>query len=979
MAIDAGGVYSKIVLDMTEWSNNLKKADGQMEQFANKMKNNGDRMEKVGKTLSLKVTAPLMAMGGIATKVGMDFEAGMSQVQAISGATGDDLARLEAKAKEMGATTKFSASESAEALKYMAMAGWDTNDMLDGLEGVMMLAAASGEDLALTSDIVTDALTAFGMEAHQAGEFADLLANASSNSNTNVAMLGESFKYVAPLFGALGYSAEDAALALGLMANAGIKGSQAGTSLRGAITNLANPTDKMADAMNKLGISITDANGEMLPFKDVMDELRDKFAGLTEEQQAQYAATIFGKEAMSGMLAIINASDEDYAKLTDATREYTGAAKEMSETMEDNLQGRITKLKSALEGLALQIFELMLPSLERFVDWLQKTVDWLSGLDEGTQRNIIKIGAMAGAIGPLLIVGGKFANGLGSMLGLLGKLSPALGTATTATSALTAPTWALGGATKASTLLLNPWVAGLALATAGGIKLAKHLKQDSIPAVNLFSDEVSESTQEAVGSFLDLEEQATKSLNQLAWSGEEVTGEMAESIIGNFEEMKEQVVGKLEEQKEGALKSISEMVEKSIDMTEEEKEEMIRITGESYDEQIKKTEEGNARIKEILETAKKENRAITEEEKNEINKIKEDMKNDGIRILSESEKEQLAIMERLKQESGKISARQAAEIVKKSKEQKEKTIAEAEEEYTERLKYAAQLRADGSEESERLADKVVEEAERQKNEATKKAEEMHENVITEAKAQAEEHVNQVDWETGEIKTKWQVMKDDIQTKAKEIKEDVISRWEEIKTSTSEKWNDIKTDVSNSWSDMKRETFEKVKDICSEMTSRWEDIYISTRENWGGIRTSVANSINNIKDKIDEGIEKIKEWNATKVKEKVFTIVEKIKRVFSGGGGGATYTSSTGSTGNNAHGTNFWRGGLTWVGEQGPELIELPKGSKVYSNQKSEEMVNSQGKGITQNIIINSPEPLNPSEIARKNLQVSRQLAMEWGV
>ena len=217
--------------------------------------------------------------------------------------------------------------------------------------------------------------------------------------NTNVAMLGESFKYVAPLFGALGYSAEDSALALGLMANAGIK-AQAGTSLRAAITNLANPTDKMADAMNELGISITDANGEMLPFKDVMDELRDKFAGLTEEQQAQYAATIFGKEAMSGMLAIINASDEDYAKLTEATREYTGAAKEMSEIMEDNLQGRITKLKSALEGLALQIFELMLPSLERFVDWLQRTVDWLSGLDEGTQRNIVRVGAMAAAIGP---------------------------------------------------------------------------------------------------------------------------------------------------------------------------------------------------------------------------------------------------------------------------------------------------------------------------------------------------------------------------------------------------------------------------------------------------------------------------------------------------------------------------------------------------------------------------------------------------
>ena len=346
----------------------------------------GHKMESVGKDLTKKVTLPLVAIGTAAAKVGSDFQTGMSEVKAISGATGGDLKRLEEKAKEMGATTKFSATESAEALKYMAMAGWDTNQMVDGLDGVMMLAAASGESIASVSDIVTDALTAFGMEAKDASSFADLLASASSNSNTNVAMLGESFKYVAPLFGAMGYSAEDAALALGLMANAGIKGSQAGTSLKTAIANLANPTDKMKGAMTDLGISITDANGEMLPFKDVMDDLRTKFSGLTEEQQAQYVATIFGKEAMSGMLAIINATDEDYAKLTDATREYTGTAKEMAETMEDNLQGSITKLKSALEGVGIQIFEILLPHLQALVEKLQEAVQWFANLSPATQE-----------------------------------------------------------------------------------------------------------------------------------------------------------------------------------------------------------------------------------------------------------------------------------------------------------------------------------------------------------------------------------------------------------------------------------------------------------------------------------------------------------------------------------------------------------------------------------------------------------------
>ncbi len=872
MAIDVGGVYSKIVLDMTEWSSNLKKAEGEMDQFANKMKKNGDRMEDVGKTLSLKVTAPLVAMGGLATKAGMDFESGMSQVQAISGATGNDLAKLEAKAKEMGATTKFSASDAAEGLKYMAMAGWDTSAMLEGLDGVFALAAASGEDLGLTSDIVTDALTAFGMQAKDAVQFADLLASASSNSNTNVALMGETFKYVAPLFGALGYSAEDAALAIGLMANAGIKGSQAGTSLRAAVTNLMKPTDSMAAAMDELGISVTDANGEMLPFKDVMDNLRGSFANLTEEQQAQYAATIFGKEAMSGMLAIINASETDYIKLTKATTDYNGAAKEMSDIMQDNLKGRWEEFKSALEEVALQIYDLLLPALESWLAKGQAFVDWFSELDDGTKKTILNIAGLAAAIGPLLIIGGKVATGASYIIGLVGKLSGATTIATAATTGLTTPVWALGGAAKASTLLLNPWVAGLALATAGGIKLAKHLSQDSIPAVNLFSEEVSESTQEAVGSFLELEEQATLSLNQLAWSGQEVTEEMAGSIIGNFEEMKEQVVGKLEEQKESALQSIGEMVENSIDMTEEEKEEMIRITGESYDEQIQKTEEGNKRIAEILETAKKENRAITEGEKNEINKIKEDMKEDGIRILSESEKEQLAIMERLKQESGKISAKQAAEVVKNSKEQKEKTIAEAEKEYDERLKYAAELRSKGTKEAEEMADKIAKEAKRQKDEAVKNAEEMHNEVVKHAKEQANEHIDQIDWETGEVKTKWQSLRD----------------WFEN--------NPI---------------IRKITTVVEESTSR------DSR------------------------------FNRT--------------------------------LGRNAHGTNNWRGGLTWVGEQGPELIDLPQGTKVHSNQKSMDMVKGSSGGITQNLTIISPEPLSPSEVARKNLQVSRQLAMEWGV
>lgn len=289
--------------------------------------------------------------------VGKSFEAGMSEVQAISGASGKDLERLSNKAKEMGATTKFSATESATALKYMAMAGWKTNQMVSGLAGVMNLAAASGEDLGTVSDIVTDSMTAFGLKANQSGHFADVLAKASSSSNTNVGLMGETFKYVAPLAGSMGYSIEDTATAIGLMANAGIKGSQAGTSLRSIITRLVKPPKDAATALNALGISTTKADGSMKPLRETMAELREKFSGLTESQKASYASSIAGQEAMSGLLAIVNASDSDFNKLQKAIDNSSGAAKKQADVMNNNLQGALYDLGSVAESVGIGIYE----------------------------------------------------------------------------------------------------------------------------------------------------------------------------------------------------------------------------------------------------------------------------------------------------------------------------------------------------------------------------------------------------------------------------------------------------------------------------------------------------------------------------------------------------------------------------------------------------------------------------------------------
>lgn len=329
------------------------------------------------------VGAALGAAGIAAIKVGADFEAGMSRVEAISGATAGQLDQLTEKAKQVGADTKFSAGEAAQAFEYMAMAGWKTTDMLDGIDGVMALAAASGEDLALVSDIVTDAMTAFGLQASDSAHFADVLAKASASSNTNVGLMGATFKYVAPVAGALGYSIEDTALAIGLMASAGIKGEQAGTALRSTFTRLVKPPKDAAAAMDALGISAENSDGSMKPLRQTLDELRDSFAGLSESERASNAASIAGVEGMSGLLAIVNASEEDYNNLATEIDNSAGSAEKMAAVMQNNLQGAIEELGGSLETLGIEFYQSVDNPLKEIA---QNATDYVNQITEAFKQ-----------------------------------------------------------------------------------------------------------------------------------------------------------------------------------------------------------------------------------------------------------------------------------------------------------------------------------------------------------------------------------------------------------------------------------------------------------------------------------------------------------------------------------------------------------------------------------------------------------------
>lgn len=417
--------YDVLQREIVETEQNLRSLQDQaattnatlakIDEAGEKLQSIGSSVENVGKKF-LPVTAAVTGLGTAAVKTAADFDAEMSKVSAISGATGDDFDQLRAKAREMGAKTKFSASEAASAMEYMAMAGWKTSDMLGGIEGIMNLAAASGEDLATTSDIVTDALTAFGLSASDSGHFADILAAASSNANTNVSMMGETFKYCAPIAGALGFSAEDTAEAIGLMANSGIKASQAGTSLRTIMNNLSGEVTFVGKNIGEVTIATSNADGSMRSLNDILADCRVAFSGLSESEKAANAEALVGKNAMSGFLALMNSSETDINKLRGAIENCDGASESMAETMQDNLNGQLTILKSQLEELAISFGDILMPTIRKIVSAVQQFVDKLNSMDEGTRETIIKIGLLAASIGPLLIVLGKTISTVGTAM-----------------------------------------------------------------------------------------------------------------------------------------------------------------------------------------------------------------------------------------------------------------------------------------------------------------------------------------------------------------------------------------------------------------------------------------------------------------------------------------------------------------------------------------------------------------------------------
>lgn len=766
----------------------LDKYKQDMKDLGEKTQATGEKISNIGKGMStvgnsmMALSAPMVAFAGYAAKVGKDFEYGMKQVQATSGASQEELERLSDKAKEVGESTKWSATDAAEGLNYMAMAGWKTEQMIAGLEPTVNLATAANTDLGTTSDIVTDALTAFGMTAEDTGHFTDIIASASSNANTNVEMLGESFKYVAPLCGSLKFSAEDCSIALGLMANAGIKSSQAGTSLKTALANMVSPTDNMAIAMAQYNLSVTDAEGNMKSLREIIDMLRtnmrslseeqinanfDKYSqqigmtrkelealaieeqseilakkvgseviknwsadqkasaiaakfskqeikkmteeqknyqlacmaaqqemyGLSEAEQASAASTIFGKEAMAGMLSIINASESDYQKLTKAIDNCDGTTKKMADTMANSTQGKLDDFESKCEALGIKVADGLLPHINDLLDELMKLIDWFSNLDEGTQQAILNFGLLTFATGGLLSATGKVVGNVGGLVTWVGKLTSSTGESATTIGKLGL---SLGSFGK----FIGP--IGIAVAAVSSAVYLYKKNQDALNNTIITSKEKMGFLESALLSlngvqvknreeleksglvykefgknigdeFKQKVEEATDYINEFNFYLKEInmdgviTEEETTGFTQRINTMCENAIEAIKAKQESSQQEISKMFTMSDGTIDESEQQVIEFMNRNYDISTTEIQKIQDEINNIYKTAIEERGKLNEDDIRQIQEKNARIKQIELEALANNEQEQLYAKNEFIERIKRVDAEGAQELLVQQK------------------------------------------------------------------------------------------------------------------------------------------------------------------------------------------------------------------------------------------------------------------------------------------------------------------------
>lgn len=800
--------FNELQRELSESSTALEnfqteKAKQRIEEMSKSIQNVGDKFEKTGKTISevggnltKYVTAPIIGIGTAATAVSMKFEASMSNVQALSGAVGEDFDKLSDKAREMGAKTSKSASEAADAMGYMALAGWDVSEMLAGIEPILRLSEAGNMDLAKASDLVTDSMGGLKLAVNDVPRYLDQVAQTSRKSNTSIQQLMEAFINTGATATNLGIPLEETSALLGILANNGNKGYEAGTKLNSIITRMTAQSGPAREAWSELGISVYDAEGKFRGMTTVLSETKEKFQELTNEEQQYFLKRAVGTDNITAFNNLMNASGGEIQALTATIRDSSGAMEEMAVTMQDNLKGKITQLKSKLEELGIKLGETLVPMFTKLAEKLSELVDKFNALSPETQEAIVKFGLIAAATGPVVKGLGGVVSASGSMIKLGGKLVGMLSGTASATAAVAGSTTAAVGTAAAGTglaglgsalggvaLAAAPYVAAGAAIVGTGYAIHKGLSQEVIPTVDLFADKVtqtsaavydsngvmiksaqytstaiSEETKKAVSSYLELDENVRNTMTSLYANSVPITNEIASNISTKFSEMGTMIRDSLSQNSQDSINILSGFFETSNVMTSEYEAGIIAKQTAHYEEKMKKIQGYEERINSIVQGALNENRELREDELNKILEFEDKMREESIKSRSQTEEEASLILGRLASYDKRITAEMASEHIKEAERMRIEAVDAATKEYNDRVAQIEYMRDESKVISKEQADALIKDAERQRDDAVKHAADMKENVVKKISEMNKDVLDDVDTQTGKIMTKWDKVK-----------------------------------------------------------------------------------------------------------------------------------------------------------------------------------------------------------------------------
>jgi len=817
------GELRKVNGELDKSNNKWVQASEKLGEHSKKLKDTGEKITDVGKSLTTKVSVPLAGLGAIALKTTADYDDSISQLKAITNSSAEDMEKLNSKAKEMGIQTRYSAKEAADSMVGLGQAGYNTNQILNTTPAVLNLAQAGAIDLTQSTDVLVSSMSQFGIKTEKAGHVADVLSLGANKANLGVGDLAESLKYAGAMANTAGWSIEDTTAAIGIMSNYGIKGSQSGTVLRGAISRLVKPSEDAAEAMKNLGIKVFDTNGKMKSLPQILDEVKKGTSKLTEEQKMNALVTIFGQEAVSGMNALMNEGGDSLRKYSKELVNADGSAKKAATTMEDNLGGSMRSLKSAMEGAAISMGTALAPTIKKLTEHLTELTRKFAGLNPKTQETIAKFGMFVVAAGPAVIMAGKLTTGLGSItrglskfIGFLGKTTIATKGATAAAKGASVATGvaskgvkAIGLAVKAGTALLNPWTIGIGAAAVGIVALHKHLSKEAVPSVDLFNSKVktttqttdaygnkidvvstktvnfADSTKKAVGGFVELNNGAKKNLTDLYVNSTKITDKTVKELTDKYKQMGEQIKAGEDAKYKERLASYKTFLSNNKAMSDKEKAATLKSMEDSHNKEKAQTDKYVKQIQEILTKASKEKRALTKEEQEQINTIQEKMKTEGINKLSKTEEESKTILGRMKDYDKRITAEQASEVIKNAEKQRKGTVDKANQQYNQTVATIKKMRDEDKTITKDQADKMIAEAERQKKGSIDKAKQQKDGVVEQIKKMDSSSLQDIDITDGHIMTKWDKLRN-------WFKNNPITRW--IKTKT----NDSNASAGKNW-------------------------------------------------------------------------------------------------------------------------------------------------------------------------------------